>query len=259
MKIVEPVNALLRRLRELGLRAAYRRQGMLRIVNGTPLHVDPRARRVFTPEYDSPVAAYLKQPVEPGSEIWNAGANVGVVALQMASWLRGAGKVVAFEPNPAAARLLCSNIRYNRFEDCVEVIESAVGERAGLTNFYVSGTGEMGRAGTPNPSLERTETIRVPVITLDGFALTRGRLPAWVVMDIEGWEIAALRGARRLLLAANLVVELHPSAWEWSGHCRADLESLIAECELEVLPLAGQSDPLAEHGHVLLRRRSHTG
>jgi len=38
----------------------------------------------------------------------------------------------------------------------------------------------------------------VPVVTLDAFAASRSRFPSWILMDVEGWEIAALRGAEWL-------------------------------------------------------------
>ena len=92
----------------------------------------------------------------------------------------------------------------------------------------------------------------MPVTTLDVFAAGRGRLPDLVMMDIEGWEIAALQGAGSLLGKARFVVELHPGAWQWSGHTRAGFESLLAVHHLTARPLSGQSDPLGELGQVAL-------
>ena len=89
--------------------------------------------------------------------------------------------------------------------------------------------------------------------TLDAFAAARGRMPDLVVMDIEGWEIAALEGARSLLGRTRFIVELHPDAWQWSGHTRADLEGLLDPAGLEARPLSGQRDPLGEHGQVVLK------
>ncbi len=110
----------------------------------------------------------------------------------------------------------------------------------------------MGRAGRPNPRLPATDRIEVPVTTLDAFASTRGRLPDLVVMDIEGWEIAALEGARSHLGHTRFIVELHPDAWQWSGHTRRDLERVLDSAGLEARPLSGQRDPLGEHGQVVL-------
>ena len=185
-----------------------------------PVRVASTARAVFSGDYDRPVADYLRSRIQPGSEVWNVGANVGVYALQFASWVGPTGSVVAFEPNPKAARLLRENVHLNGLSERVEIVECAVGDQKGHTDLFIDGANGMARAGRPNPVLVEPESVRVPVTTLDAFRATRSKAPSWIMMDIEGWEIAALRGARTLLETARVVVELHPSAWAWSGHTR---------------------------------------
>jgi hypothetical protein len=77
-----------------------------RTVNGIPLRVDPVGRHVFTPIYDEGAAACLRTHLREGMEAWNVGANIGVYALQLAHLVGAAGRVVAFEPNPAAREVL---------------------------------------------------------------------------------------------------------------------------------------------------------
>jgi len=137
-------------------------------------------------------------------------------------------------------------------QDRVEVVAAAVGDENGQVDLYVDSANGMARAGTPNPLLPGAVAIRTPVVTLDAFRAERSASPAWIVMDIEGWEIAALRGARTLLADTRIAVELHPSAWAWSGHNRADLEQLLDEWRLTPLPLAGQHDVLGQHGQAVL-------
>ena len=241
--------------RERLLRLATRRHGIARTVNGLPLRVASPVRAAFAASCDRQVADFLRSRILPGSEVWNVGANVGVYALQLASWVGETGRVVAFEPNPLAARFLYENLRLNGLDQRVEIVESAVGDRTGHVDLYVEGTSGMARAGRPNPLLEHPSVVRVPVTTLDAFCSRRTRSPAWLMMDIEGWEIAALRGARTLLEATRVAVELHPSAWPWSGHSRADLEGLLTEWGLVAVPLAGQVDALGQHGQVVLQHR----
>jgi FkbM family methyltransferase len=243
-------------LREAAVRALTRRRGVARIVNGLALRVDAEGRHVFTPAYDSGATDYLRRHVPEGAEVWNVGANVGVYALQLAHWVGDGGRVVAFEPNPAARRILLRNLRLNGVSGRVDVIPAAVGGDEGSVDFFADGADGMGRAGQANPQLTRAKPIRVPVTTLDAVAATRGRLPAAVVMDVEGWEIAALRGARSLLGKTNFVVELHPEAWKWSGHSRSDLQAILDVHGLHASAVSGQSDPLGEHGQVVLLRRS---
>ena len=245
----------LQRWREPAVRALLSRRGARRTVNGVALRVDPAARHTFTPTYDAGAAEYLRQHLGAGMEAWNVGANVGVYTLQLAARVGPAGRVVAFEPNPAARAVLTRNVALNACQDRVEIVPSAVGAEPGSVDFFTSGADGMGRAGRPNPQLPRTVRIHVPVTTLDTFAAACGRRPDLVVMDIEGWEIAALQGARSLLPFTRFIVELHPDAWQWSGHTRADLETLIAAAGLTVTAVSGQADPLGEHGQVVLSAR----
>ena len=242
----------LARLRERAVRAWYGRAGIPRTVNGLRLRVDPAARHTFTPVYDAGAAAFLQHALQPGMEAWNVGANVGIYTLQLAHWVAPGGRVLAFEPNPAARAVLRRNLELNGVTRRVEVVASAAGAAAGSVDFYAAGSDGMSRAGRANPRLSSTSRIEVPVTTLDAAAAGRGRRPDVVVMDVEGWEIAALQGAATLLGSSRFVVELHPDAWEWSGHCRADLERLLDAAGLVARPVSGQRDPLGELGQVVL-------
>jgi FkbM family methyltransferase len=251
--LVETIRSL-RRWREPVIRALFSRRGVARTVNGIPLRVDPVGRHTFTPIYDAGATSYLRASLREGMEVWNVGANVGVYTLQLAHWVGVTGRVVAFEPNPAARAVLARNVALNALQSRVEIVSSAVGAAAGRVDFFTSGADGMGRAGRPNPKLARTDRFAVAVATLDDVAAARGRRPDVVMMDIEGWEVGALQGARSLHGISRFVVELHPDAWQWSGHSRADLETLLAAAHLTARPLSGQSDPLGEHGQVALVR-----
>ena len=254
--LIQAAPSVWRRVREPLVRALLARRGAARTVNGIPMRVDPVGRQAFTETYDSGAAAYLRGALGPGMEVWNVGANVGVYTLQLAHHVGAAGRVVAFEPNPASRAVLSRNIARNSLQARVEIVPAAVGAAAGTIEFFATGIDGRSRPGAPNPEMAQSHRIQVPVVTLDAFAAGRGRLPALVMMDIEGWEVAALQGARALLGTSRFVVELHPNAWAWSGHSRADLEALLAAAQLSARPVSGQRDPLGEHGQVVLERES---
>jgi len=243
-------------LKEFVLRTATARYGLRRVVNGLEYRVDSSCRNQFVAEYEPCAANFLRKHISPGAVIFNIGANVGVLTLQLARLSGPRGKVVAFEPNPSATRLLKNNIRLNRLETQVEVVGVAIGDAVGEATLYVWGADPMARPSKPNPLLPKTEEVRVPVTTLDQFCESRHLIPDWVVMDIEGWEVAALRGGRKLLggppKQVEIVLELHPSAWPWSGDSRADLESILVDLRRTPIALGPQQDPLAEHGQVYL-------
>ena len=79
----------------------------------------------------------------------------------------------------------------------------------------------MSRLAEQNSLLDATERITVPVITIDDFCARTGLEPDWILIDIEGFELAALRGAARTIESRRgslgMVVEIHPGLWASAG------------------------------------------
>jgi FkbM family methyltransferase len=141
----------------------------------------------------------------------------------------------------------------------VEVVPAAVGAKMGDAILFASGADGMSRLGEANELIADTvEEISVPVVTLDDFCESRGLEPDWLLMDIEGFEIAALEGARKIIESRgaelNVVVEMHPGAWESAGTTREAAQELLDEFGLRAVPLTGQRDALGDHGLVYLER-----
>jgi len=226
-------------------------------VNGETYRIDSRYRHMFGPDYEAAVARFLQHRVRPGDVIFDVGANVGVYVLQLARWTSGDCRIVAFEPNPAARVVLERHLAMNALSDRVLVVPSAVSDQSGAEILWSSGEDGMARLGRPNALLrEGIEGHKVSVTTLDDFVASTRTDPRWILMDIEGFEVSALRGARglidRLKGKLDLVVELHPRLWDGVGTPRAEFEKLLSELRLNIEPITGQEDPLAEYGHVLL-------
>jgi hypothetical protein len=94
------------------------------------------------------------------------------------------------------------------------------------------------------------------MITIDYFCARTKLEPDWILIDIEGFELAALRGAARTIErrrgSLGLVVEIHPALWASAGTDRSDVERFLTETGLRAIPLNGQHDPLGEYGLVHL-------
>jgi FkbM family methyltransferase len=234
------------------------RRGIAWSINGVDVRIDPRFRWQMAADYDRPVAGYLSQRVRAGDLCLDVGANVGVYVLQLAAWCAPVGRVIAFEPNPNAREVLQRHVQMNGLEARVEVIPDAVGREAGAATFFGAAADGMSRLGSPNPRLSGAALSReaVRVTSLDEFCGSRGLQPNWILIDIEGSEIAALAGARELLrrrgAALGVVVEMHPASWADVGTSLREAEMVLAEIGRRAVPLTGQSDPLREYGIVSL-------
>ena len=189
---------------------------------------------------------------------FDIGANVGVYVLQLVQWARPGGEVVAFEPNPALLALFSeSTSQFNQLGNSVEVVPSAVGAAEGRASFFSSDLDAMSRLGAPNERIAKTaKETTVAVITLDAYTAKTRVDPDWILIDIEGFEIQALLGARELIRRrrgkTGLIVEMHPDIWDSANTTKESAAEILRELRLRPVALEGQREPLEEHGIVYL-------
>jgi FkbM family methyltransferase len=233
-------------------------RGVLRTLDGQTFRVSPHIRWLMDNNKEPELRAFLRQRVRPDDVLIDVGAHAGYYVLLFARWAPR-GRVFAFEPNPDTRALLARNVRLNRLTDRVTIEPYAVFDTASESDFFMLPGEGRSRLGQPVHD-DLTRAGRVTTATLDDYATRTGVLPNCLLIDIEGYEIAALRGARRLIAARGdeltVVVEMHPNVWAQSGTSRADAEQLLGELRLRPVPLTGQTDPLAEYGIVHLARNS---
>jgi FkbM family methyltransferase len=156
--------------------------------------------RILGGTYERQQTALFEAHVRPGMTVLDVGAHVGYYTLLAATLAGSAGRVVAFEPNPANARFLRRHATINGLCN-VEVVEAGVADGEGTARFDLgsgSGTGRLSQGGE----------IEVRTVGLDQFCAERGLEPAVVKIDVEGGELDVLRGATRLLTESRPVVFL---------------------------------------------------
>src|SRR5207237_8296097 len=122
---------------------------------------------------------------------------------------------------------LCEGVRWDGLTERVEMGAAAVGARGGEAGLYAADADGMSRLGAPNEAIAaHVSEINVPVVTLDDYCKAEGLTPYWLLIDIEGFEIAALAGARALIQSRSgslgLVVEMHPNVWASADPTRAE-------------------------------------
>lgn len=167
--------------------------------------------------YEMDLQRAVAARVQKGWVVYDVGANIGYVSLVFAQAVGEAGKVFAFEALPDNVRRLQQNLALNPSCAQVEVVAAAVVDAARPVNFLVGPSNGMGKvAGSSGrDDVIYAEQIEVPGISLDEFAFGQNHpLPQVVKIDIEGGEVLALPGMRRLLQQAHpiLFLELHGEA-----------------------------------------------
>ena len=174
--------------------------------------------------YEPELQWALGELLKPGMTAFDVGANIGYITLMLAGAVGPTGSVVAFEALPANVTRLEQNLGLNGMDGRVMVVPMAVAGGEGTITFQVHASGGMGKAaGSAGRAQEAYQTeIAVPCTSLDAYIYERRNpAPRIVKMDIEGGEVLALPGMRRLLREARptLMMELHgpesaQAAWE---------------------------------------------
>jgi FkbM family methyltransferase len=192
----------------------------LRYVVGTrPIREKYVDSPVETVSNDVRQMMFLVQSVKPGDFVLDIGANVGQYAVLFAALAGPTGKVISFEPAPAARKVLAKNLSLNGFESRVTVEPMALSDSDGTHTFYFRGADSMASLeregfGTEAGAHDIEETV-VNTTTIDRYLSSRGlNPPDWIKLDAEGAEVRILRGAQSVLRSkTSIVCELHPYAW----------------------------------------------
>jgi FkbM family methyltransferase len=173
--------------------------------------------------YEPEMQSALGELIKPGMTVYDVGANIGYVTLMLGKLVGMEGRVFAFEALPDNVERLRRNVELNGFNDRVNIYSGAVAANEGEVKFFVHSSGGMGKAaGSAGRDEQYLREIVVPCISLDEFVFTQGNPPPQAVkMDIEGGEVLALPGMKRVLAEARplMLMELHGpesarAAWE---------------------------------------------
>lgn len=212
------------------------------------------ARLVFVAgEIDPNEFSFLAKFLKPGMSVIDVGANEGLFALFCRKRVGAAGRVVAIEPSDRELQRLRINLRINGYAD-VDVIASAIGARKGRAQLSVA---ELEHAGfnalgaVAAPWVKLVSRSEVTVTTLDLLAEQR----AWpridlIKMDIEGSELAALRGAEALLARDRplLLLEAEDESLALRGASLAELLAWLAAHNYEAMDFSNTDGSLVPIG-----------
>jgi FkbM family methyltransferase len=169
-----------------------------------------RRSRAFSCRKEPWTIAWLERHLRAGDVVYDIGANIGAYALVAAHRVGPTGRVFAFEPGYASFAHLCDNIVLNGLESTIIPVPLPVGERSALSNLsyhrlypgharHVSGDDDAAETDSP--------AYRQPVLQMALDDLARQfelATPRLMKIDVDGTELAVLRGARTLLRRSSL-------------------------------------------------------
>jgi FkbM family methyltransferase len=141
----------------------------------------------------------------------DVGADVGTYAISVGNCLRSLGdiRILAFEPSRISYDLLCANVKNNELTDIVEPRQIGLGDGSAASAELLFDAREPGCSGLDASIVHGEIAETVKMSTLD--AQVAQNMPASVIalkLDVEGSEIAVLKGAAATLAAAEEVLLL---------------------------------------------------
>jgi FkbM family methyltransferase len=175
----------------------------------------------------------IKANLPRGGIFWDVGANIGLFSLFASKIVGPSGHVVSFAPSPQVLSLL----RQNTNGQNIKVLPYGIGNADTLKSFAAQGTSwassfveavtAINRQFLPDQAIEQVTVTMCKLDTLLDSVPSPN--PTLVKIDIEGFELEALKGADRLLSSGRpkLLIEIHPPQLAMSGGSEDEIFELL--------------------------------
>lgn len=143
---------------------------------------------------------FTRRFLKSGDRFIDAGANIGLFALNASVCVGETGHVYAFEPTPVTFNRLKENVALNQLHNLT--LESlGLSDKNELLNLHMSLSGyDAWNSFAPVSPVGETINAEVPVVAIDTYIENKGIKEVILMkIDVEGWEMYVLKGASKLL------------------------------------------------------------
>lgn len=185
---------------------------------------DPFQRHIYYGLYEPHFVAHLRATLRPGDVMIDPGTNIGYISAVAADLVGPEGRVIALEPSRTCFARLSGYLGLPN----VELLHAALYDKAGPGRFCdtprVIARGFACLAEIEEP--EDATVYEIECLTVDDLCEARSvRSLRYLKLDIEGAELAALQGARRMLEAGAIDYILVES--DFAGAATEDVCELL--------------------------------
>jgi len=201
----------------------------IKLLTGDYLSIIPGLSKIYS-DFEPLSAKLISENIKENDVFIDVGANMGFFSVIASKLVGGRGMVFSIEANPSILEILRSNTpSLNTI-----IINSAIGNRCGTTEFYV--TDDTVNSGiAPSPFVKINQKITIPILTLDKL-MDDGTFPDqranFIKIDVQGDEVTVLEGAKSLIDRNDdlcILVEWAPGWMETAGYDLNQLPDLIKE------------------------------
>jgi FkbM family methyltransferase len=224
----------------------------IRLVNSDigPLYVDTDdpviGRSIYlSGEYEHESIYKVKAHVKPGHNCIDIGANIGYYSKLLSSIIGDSGVVYCFEPLPSVFSLLQKNMDgcYN-----AELYNMAVSDKTGVVPFTYN-TDNYGNNSLSSENVfdSKKKSIHVSTVRLDD--IIGDRKIDFIIIDVEGHELNALKGAENIIRRCRPIILMEYAIF----YHKLDAYEL-----LDFLRSCGYRLPLSNNEYVLMAMDANT-
>jgi FkbM family methyltransferase len=136
--------------------------------------------------------------IKPGDDVIDVGANRGMFSLVASHLVGPTGRVLSFEPNPQVIEIFKSDMAINNISN-VTLYEFGLSDRQESLTLTIP---RVNSGGASFGQSEDTEVDKMVLPVKIGDEILCAVKPSFIKMDIEGFEMHALRGLKQ-------TIELH--------------------------------------------------
>ncbi|MFW5682656.1 MAG: FkbM family methyltransferase [Phycisphaeraceae bacterium] len=182
--------------------------------------------------YELETMRLIRRVLRPGDHFVDGGANLGYFTSLAARCVGPTGRVDAFEPEPCNRARLIDHMRHNALLDIVRIHDTALGDASGTATLHRRdwinhGAASLFGGKAARPDEDEANATRVRIVRLDEAIDASPRL---IKLDVEGAEVAALRGGMGLFDQEEppwVLCECQPSHLKRAGTSPRELVDAI--------------------------------
>ena len=199
------------------------------IANDVSIEVNlsnPGERAISFNAFEPIVTKRFLEIVKDRDVVIDLGAWIGYYTLLAARHVGLEGSVISIEPHRINFERIKSNIHLNGFQN-VKLLNLAVGDEQG-TKTLMEGNDSLTHTIMEDRTGYQINTDTVDNI-VSGLRLDTINL---IIMDIEGYEYFALRGAKNALtkgIIKNMICEIHPDKLRLNGYSDSHVLDLLSK------------------------------
>ena len=191
------------------------------------------AYRTYKGYADRAERQLLQKILTNAAVVVDAGANIGIYSEFLSRCVGPNGLVHSFEPSPDNfMRLRCAMRKLPNVRPCAAV----VGDHSGETMLYISDKLNVDHRAYASDGIPR-RAVQVPMVALDDYFKAGERVDL-LKLDIQGYELHALRGAKRIINEnrdIKLLLEFWPYGLKQAGVNWNELIEMIKEFAMNIM------------------------